>query len=223
VTFVVPQEFIRNAKNVQDLGPAVDTGLSLIRYMCERIGIDDLAGLDILDFGCGTRFADTIMNRDVALNSYVGIDVCKPMIDFLSAHVSDPRLSFFHTNARNPIYNSDGEPLSPSTLLPVGNRTFDVLCMFSVITHQLAEDARSIFSILRRHVRMSGWLFFSVSLEEGDFGYRERTPECPAELSIYTPTLMKSLVQSAGWRIVSIKPANDQDLPILDSILCTAA
>src|SRR5262249_34725953 len=186
-------------------------------------GIADLAGLDVLDFGCGTRFADTIMNRGVPLKTYVGIDVCEPMIDFLSRHASDPRLSFFHLDARNPIYNKDEVPLTSATVLPIGDRTFDVLCMFSVITHQLPDDARSIFSILRRHARPGGWLFFSASLEEGDFGYREHTPERPVELSIYTPTLMKTLVESTGWRIVSVEPVNHKDMPILDSILCAAA
>ena len=220
MTFVVPEQFIRNAKNVQELGPAADTGLSLLRYMCERIGVPDLGGLDVLDFGCGTRFADTILNRDVAVKSYVGIDVSKPMIDFLSATVSDPRLSFLHLNAWNPTYNNEGEPMTPATVLPVGDSTFDVACMFSVITHQLPADAHSIFTVLRGRVRPNGWLFFSACLEDGDFGYRERTPERPTELSIYTPTLTKTLLQSAGWRIVSVEPPNPKGLPILDSILC---
>jgi SAM-dependent methyltransferase len=220
VTFVVPEQFNRNAKNVQELGLAADTGLSLIRYMCERIGIPDLGGLDVLDFGCGTRFADTIINRDVQLKTYVGIDVFKPMIDFLSENVSDPRLSFHYLNAWNPIYNPDGEPMSPATVLPTGKRTFDIACMFSVITHQLPADALSILTILRGQVRPNASLFFSACLEEGDFGYREGTPESPTALSIYAPALIKNLLQSAGWRIISIEPPNANDLPILDSILC---
>lgn len=220
MTFVVPEQFNRNAKNVQALGAAADTGLSLIQYMCERIGVPDLRDVDVLDFGCGTRFADTIINRDVAVKSYVGIDVFKPMIDFLAASISDPRLRFFHLNAWNPTYNNEGVPMTPATELPIGHRAFDVACMFSVITHQLPADAHSIFSVLRGHVRPNGWLFFSACLEDGDFDYRERTPERPTELSIYTPTLMKSLLQRAGWRVVSVEPPNPRGLPILDSILC---
>ena len=223
MTFVVPEEFNRNAKNVQELGPAADTGLSLIRYMCERIGIPDLGDKDVLDFGCGTRFADTIINRNVPVRAYVGIDVFKPMIDFLSENVSDPRLSFYHLNAWNPIYNPDGESMSPTTVLPIGHRTFDVACMFSVITHQLPADALSILTILRGQVRSNASLFFSACLEDGDFGYREGTPESPGALSIYTPTLIETLVQRAGWRIVSIEPRNANDLPILDSYLCAPA
>jgi len=206
MAFIVPEKFLRNAKDVLDLGPPADIGVSLLQYMCERIGISDLAGLDVLDFGCGTRFADSIVNRCLPLKSYVGIDVDKPMIDFLRSNVVDPRMSFFHLNARNIVYNPDGEPIDAAAALPIGNRRFDLACMFSVITHQMPDDARAIFSVLRRYVRSKSWLFFSAKFEEGDFGYRESMPESPTALSIYTPALIKVILKGAGWRVVSMVP-----------------
>jgi len=47
----VPESLNRNAKGVRAMGDPADTGLMLINYMCARIGIDSLAGLDVLDFG----------------------------------------------------------------------------------------------------------------------------------------------------------------------------
>jgi SAM-dependent methyltransferase len=221
--FVVPDKFNRNAANVVAMGPPADTGLWLIKYMCERIEIPDLAGLDVLDFGCGVRFADSIVNRVVPLKSYIGIDVYQEMIDFLSSNVTDSRLSFFHLNARNPTYNKDGVPLERDTTRPIGDRLFDVICMFSVITHQLPEDAGAIFAILRRYVKAHGRLFFSASVEEGDFGYRENVPESPTALSIYSPDLLRELLETSGWRILSIAPRNLRGLPILHSLLCAPA
>lgn len=221
---IVPDKYNRNAADVHSGGftPA-DTGECLIAYMCERLGLPDLAGLDVLDFGCGSRFADAIVNRRIPLRSYVGIDVYQEMIDFLREHVPDPRLSFHHVNARNPGYNPAGIPLTAETRLPIGNRTFDVICMFSVITHQLPEDARAILAMLRRHVRPVGHLFFSASLEDGDFGYRESVPDAPTALGIYSPRLLRSLLEETGWAIVSMEPPNHRDMPILDSILCRPA
>jgi hypothetical protein len=73
-------------------GPSGRYRLSLIRYICERIGIRDPSSLDILDFECGIRYADTIVNRHVQLKTYVGIDVLKPLIDpFWS---DDPRVQW---------------------------------------------------------------------------------------------------------------------------------
>lgn len=220
---VVPRRFKRNAPQVLAMAPSADTGLWLLQYMAERIGIPDLAGLDILDFGCGSRFAEAITTHDIPLRSYVGIDVYKEMIEFLTQNVKGDRLSFHHVNARNPKYNKSGDPLMPETILPIGDKRFDVICMFSVITHQLPHDAQAIFAILRRHVKESGFLFFSASLGEGDFGYREHDAEKPTELSVYSKDLLGELLEREKWRVVSIEPESPRDLPILDSILCAPA
>ena len=146
---------MRNAPEVHALGPPADTGLALLDYMCRRVGLPSLEGLDVLDFGCGTRFADTIMDRHVPLRSYVGIDVNEPTVRFLATHAIDPRLEFHLLDARNPKYNP-----------------------FSVITHQQPDDARAIFAVLRRHVRRDGKLFFSAFIDDGMAqDYREGTPD----------------------------------------------
>jgi SAM-dependent methyltransferase len=221
--FVVPDEFNRNAPDVRKAAPQADTGLVLIQYLCERLGIPDLAGLDVLDYGCGVRFTDTILNRNVALKSYVGIDVYREMVDWLIANVTDPRLTYFHMNSRNPMYNPGGEQLGPDTRLPLGDRLFDVICMFSGITHQLPEDSQAIFSMLRRYVRPRGHLFFSVCLEEGDFEYRETDPNSPTGLSVYSQPFLMRLLTQAGWHVLSVVPRNPRGLPILASLLCAPA
>ena len=149
---VIPEKFNRNHPTVRAMGSPADTGLRLL--VCQRIGISILAGLEMLDLGCGSRFADAIINHNVPLKSYVGIDVYKEIIHFLAENTKDdPRLEFFHIDARNPTYNKGGVPLSVNTVLPIAGRTFDILCMYSVITHQLPDDAALIFTLLRRHVK----------------------------------------------------------------------
>ena len=217
---VVPDKFNKNHTSIRDIGTPADTGLFLINEMARRIGLPTLAGKDILDFGCGSRFADAIVNRDVPLAGYVGIDVDREMIDFLAANVADKRLSFHHIDARNPAYNPGGKALSRDTALPVGERKFDVICMFSVITHQTPEDAAAIFAILRRYVREPGWLFFTAALAPGDFGYREGIPERPTALSVYTVSLLQTLLADSGWEVASVQPRNPTGLPNQDSLLC---
>jgi SAM-dependent methyltransferase len=217
---VVPEKFNRNNPAVRAMGSPADTGLRLLEYICQRIGIGSLAGLEILDLGCGSRFADAIVNRNVPLKSYVGIDVYKEMIDFLAEHVKDPRLEFFHIDAYNPAYNKDGVQLSLDTRLPLAGRRFDIVCMYSVITHQLPEDAAVIFTLLRRHVRDNGWLFFSAAIEDGDFGYREQFPENPTGLSVYSIGLIAQLIEAAGWQMLSFAPRVPAGLPNQETILC---
>jgi SAM-dependent methyltransferase len=221
VPFVVPPKFLRNAREVIELGPPADVGVALIDYMCRRIGVPSLAGLDVLDFGCGTRFADAIMNRDVPLRSYTGVDVNAPMVRFLMEHATDPRLEFHVLDARNPEYNPDGRPMTADSTLPVGGRTFDVICMFSVITHQLPEDARAIFTVLRRHVRRDGKLFFSAFIDdEMAQDYREGMPEHPTLYSFYSGAHMRRLLAETGWRVESVAGVGPEDLPIVDSFFC---
>lgn len=220
---VIPEKFNRNNLAVQAMGPPADTGLSLIKYMCERIGIESLAGLDVLDLGCGSRFADAIINRNVLLNSYVGIDVYEEMIDFLTQHIEDPRLRFFHVDAQNLQYNPGGAPLSESTTLPIGDQKFDIVCMYSVITHQLPNDAAIIFKILRRHVKEHGHFFFSAAIEEGNFGYREQIPDAPTALSVYTLELLTRLLDLAHWRVLSFAKRVAGGLPNQETLLCAPA
>jgi SAM-dependent methyltransferase len=217
---IIPDRFNKNAPGVRAMGPAADTGATLIRYMCERLGVTDLGQSDVLDFGCGSRFADAIVNRQLPVKSYVGIDVDEEMIDFLSAHVDDPRLSFLHWNARNPIYNPSGMPLNSDSALPLGDQHFDVICMFSVITHQLPPDAEAIFGLLRRHIRVGGRLFFSANIEAMDVEYREIFPESPTAHSVYSINLLRSITQRMGWHIVSIEGKGPGEVPIQDSLVC---
>jgi SAM-dependent methyltransferase len=217
---VIPEKFNRNNPAVRAMGSPADTGLRLLRYICERIGVDSLTGLDVLDLGCGSRFADAIVNRDVQLNSYVGIDVYKEMIDFLAEHTDDPRLRFFHIDAHNPEYNPTGIPLSENTVLPMGKQKFDVICMYSLITHQLPNDAAVIFKLLRRHVKDDGHLFFSAAVEDGKFGYREQFPDAPTALSVYTLDLITELLDAARWRVLSFAKRVPGGLPNQETLVC---
>jgi SAM-dependent methyltransferase len=221
--FIVPARFNRNSPDVQQMGPPADTGRWLIEYMCERIGIANLDGLELLDVGCGVRFADAIINRNISLKSYFGIEVDKEIIEFLTANCTDLRLSFAHFDVRHPLYNLGGAPLLPDTTLPVDQKMFDVICMFSVMTHQIPEDAAALFTILRRHVKDGGRLFFSATLEDGDFGYREMFPETPTANSVYALGRLTEILETNGWRILSVEGNNPRGLPIQDSLLCAPA
>jgi len=217
---VVPEKFNRNNPAIRAMGSPADTGSALIKYMCDRIGVATLARLDLLDLGCGSRFAEAIINRNIQLNSYVGIDVYREMIDFLSEEIDDPRLHFFHIDTRNLQYNRAGVPLTDHTILPIGGKRFDVICMYSVITHQLPNDAGALFKILRRHVREDGHLFFSAAVEEGNFGYREQFPDAPTGLSVYSLDLLTQLLDAAHWRVLSFAKRVPGGLPNQETILC---
>lgn len=224
MTFVVPPRFLRNHAAVLAMGEPADVALRLVEYMCRRLGVPNLAGLDVLDMGCGTRFTDMLMNREVAIGTYTGVDVVKEIIEFLQAEATDHRLAFAHFDAYAPIYNIGGRQMTVDTELPLGGRSFDVICMFSVITHQLPADAQALFAMLRRHVRQQGRLFFSCKIDdEPSRHYGEAEPGNPTGLSLYSTAHLQRLLVETGWRTLSFEPMRAEFPIIADSFLCAPA
>jgi SAM-dependent methyltransferase len=176
----VPSEFCRNAGKkvaLEDEDAVIDGAVWLIEHMCRHIGTPDLDGLDVLDFGCGVRFAQAIVNRGLAIKRYVGVDVHREMIDFLTANVSDPRLEFVHLDAHNALYNPTGQPLSKLTVPEIEGRRFDLICLFSVFTHLAPPDYAAMLRLLRRFVKPDGRLFYTLFINErtdGGLGYVDR-------------------------------------------------
>jgi hypothetical protein len=82
-----------------------ETGEHLLRTLARRIGRADLSGLDLLDIGCGARFRQTLINRALPFCYYTGIEVFRPIVDWLKEHVEkhDDRFHFVHWNVQNKI------------------------------------------------------------------------------------------------------------------------
>jgi 2-polyprenyl-3-methyl-5-hydroxy-6-metoxy-1,4-benzoquinol methylase len=93
----VPDSLQRNAPDVLAHG-VENSGESLLRTLAQRIGRADLTGLDLLDIGCGVRFTQTLINRDLAFRSYTGVEVSRPIVEWLKEHVEskDERFRFVH-------------------------------------------------------------------------------------------------------------------------------
>ena len=82
----VPGNLTRNHLSIMKKG-VVRTGKMLIDMSTELAGLDSLEGKSVLDVGCGTRFTSAIINRNVPIRRYTGIDVYKPVIDYLKTNV----------------------------------------------------------------------------------------------------------------------------------------
>lgn len=164
---------LRRGKLRWDEQRSVATGVELLNLMATSLGYADLAGVSVLDMGCGCKFTQAILDRGLSIGRYTGIDVYADMIGFLRESVSDPRFTFHHVNTHNAMYNPRGEPLSAATSLPVDEGSFDIICGFSLFTHLAPGDYVAMLKVLRRYVKPDGHLFFSVFINEetpGGFG-----------------------------------------------------
>lgn len=204
---VVPSEFDRNSPTVTSLMTPEQSGVWLLEWMRVQIGFDSYADKKVLDFGCGVRFTQAIINTGFPIGRYFGVDVYRPMIEFLQHNVRDSRFAYYCLDARHPTYNRRGKALTPDTVLPIGEHDFDIACMFSVITHQYPGDSRSIFSMLRRHVRPGGHLFFTCFLDDSIAEFEDRSRKRDGGKVFYNPDFLTGLVESCGWRQVCMAPS----------------
>ena len=203
---IVPEKFNRNSAKVTALMPPEESGLFLLERMRRRVGISSYAEKKVLDFGCGVRFAQTILNRNLPFGRYVGVDNYEEMIEFLRKNVRDRRFGFHYLDAYHALYNKTGKWLAPDTELPIKESDFDVIAMFSVITHQTPADSRAIFTMLRRYVKADGHLFFTCFLDDAIATFEDRSPERNGGFCFYNSAFLTRLVESCGWLCLDHAP-----------------
>jgi SAM-dependent methyltransferase len=166
----IPPSLRRSA--ITDELATVKGAVALLEQLCDLVGVNDLARCDVLDVGCGVKFTQAILNHDVPIGSYTGVDVYAEMIEFLRSNVDDPRFEYHHVDVRNELYNPDALPMTPHTDLGIGDRMFDVICLYSVFTHLSPSDYMTMLKVLRRHIRADGRLVYTLFIDElTDEGY----------------------------------------------------
>ena len=208
IRLVVPPEFNRNSPNVVKLMTPEDSGIWLLDRMRQQVGFENYSDTKLLDFGCGVRFSQALINTNFSIGQYVGVDVCRPMIKFLQKNVRNNRFSYHFVDAYHPNYNPGGSPLTHESRLPLTQTDFNLVCLFSVITHQSPEDSAIIFSLLRRHVRSDGHLFFTCFLDDSISEYEDRSADQNRGRCFYNSGFLTELVQTTGWRLIAKAPPN---------------
>ena len=174
-TLEIPPQFNRSNRKNPDL--TAESAVYLIRYLCEVLGLADLSAQDVLDVGCGTKFTQAFLNQGLPIKSYLGVDVYGEMVDFLRTNVADARFEYHHVNVRNDLYNPDAPAMTERTDLGLADRTFDVICLFSVFTHLAPHDYVTMLKLLRPHVRPEGRLVYTLFIDEvteGGYGLIDR-------------------------------------------------
>lgn len=216
----IPAELQRNAPKVLAAG-VEHTGEVLLRNLADRIGRADLVGLDLLDLGCGVRFAQTLINRALPFNSYTGIDVDRPLVEWLINNVEaqDARFRFAHWDVHNAMYNRGGVAMQEHAALPVAG-DYDVITGYSLFTHLAPDGARHLLRLARKAVRASGWLLFSAFTDEAVNQFEDRVAGQPLLQAYYHPGYLREMLAETGWEEVSFRTRGEY---IQSSFLCRPA
>src|ERR1700742_1945312 len=102
------------------------------------------------------------------------------------------------------MYNTKGKRLTKKTRLPfTDDRTFDVIWMYSVITHTYPQDAGLLFYVLRRYVRPDGGLLFSAFIDNNIETFEDRVKDQPLLNAYYNESYLKQIIAKNGWRVES--------------------
>ena len=165
----VPED-LRRGGVTKDVERAVSDTLKLERIVCRSLSLPDLAGKAVLDIGCGWRMCKALLDNDLPIGSYTGIDVYKEAIEYLEANVNDERFTFHVLNANNEMYNPDGKALQEIPQLPAEQSAYDIIWAFSVFTHLAPHDYETMLKLLRACVKPDGKLVFSVFINEATAG-----------------------------------------------------
>jgi SAM-dependent methyltransferase len=203
---VVPASLGRNSPTVTALMTPEESGQLLLELMRRRLGLASYDDVALLDFGCGVRFTQAIVNRDLRIGRYVGVDVHTEMISWLQEHVRDPRFAYHAVSFRNAAYAPDAPPITEASLLPLGDELFDVACMFSVITHQDPGEAEAIFRLLCRYVKSTGRLYFTAFLDDAITEFQDRTEGGRGLRCYFNPGYLRELTARSGWVVEAAWP-----------------
>jgi SAM-dependent methyltransferase len=206
----VPAHLHRNSKRVADAGYE-ETGQLLIDFAIRRLGLETLASADILDVGCGVRFVQTIINRRIPVGSYTGIEVYRPIVDFLKTHVEarDARFRFAHWDVRHALFHPEGAVALADAPLPVSG-SFDVIWLYSVFTHLDETDMRAMLRHLRPALRPGGRLLFTAFVDPHLDGFESRSPEHPLQMMFVGARTMEGLLRDTGWTPLRFHPVGDE-------------
>jgi hypothetical protein len=164
-SFDIPRA-LRRGGRLDDVEKSIQSTLKIIQLMCRELEIPDMDQSHVMDMGCGWRMAKTLLDHDIPIGEYVGLDVFAETIEFLQANITDPRFSFHVLDSHNEMYNPQGRPLAEIPGLNVPEGAFDIICLFSVFTHLAPHDYVAMLKLLRPYVRPEGKLIFSLFVNE---------------------------------------------------------
>jgi SAM-dependent methyltransferase len=221
----IPTGLGRNHPSIRKAG-IVRTGKLLIEKTIKTAGLESLAEKRVLDVGCGTRFTKTILTKKIPIKSYTGIDVDQSVIEYLKANVevNDERFDYAHWDVINALYNESGISFNGQSELPISSsRKFDMIWMFSVITHQFPEGTSALFKILRNYVSSDGQMFFTAHTRSGIDQFADVLEGEPLMEACYQPEYLAQLLDEAGWKVDTTIPADSEHKPILhqNGFLCS--
>lgn len=203
VRLPVPLQFRRGSLR-EDERASIASAAENLRGIALRTGRLDWSDQRVLDFGCGVKFTQALLQFHVAIQRYVGMDVYGELIQYLTTHVRDPRFTFYPVAFRNAMYNPGGFPLTGDARLPGDTQNYDLIVLQSVFTHFAPDDFLALLQVLRRYCGGDGRLFFTCFIDnQMPHDFLDAVPAQPLLKAYYREGLVRELLRASGWETLS--------------------
>ena len=206
IRFSVPLEYRRGSLR-NDERKSIESGIENLKGIAERTGRKDWSNQKILDFGCGVKLTQTLIQYNINVQNYVGMDVHQGIIQFLDNQVNLPNFDFYPVPFYNQMYNRNGSKLEANSELPGTVKQFDLIILQSVFTHFAPEDFLALLSVLRRYVAKDARMLFTCFIDndmEPDFF--DSVPDKPLLRAYYKENFIREMLDKSGWKPLSLNP-----------------
>ncbi len=124
----------------------------------------------ILDVGCGVgRLPIGILQQVGEIKKYRGVDVDVTSVRWCQEHIEKmhPNFQFQLLPVQNRRYNPTGKPLDSLFRMPFGDGSFDIVYLYSVFSHMVADDIRVYLRECHRLLLPNGRMFLTAFVEDG--------------------------------------------------------
>lgn len=202
----IPVEFRRGlfkGNEKKSIESAVEN-LKAIAALTKRT---DWSTLNILDYGCGVKFTQTIIQYEIDIQAYVGMDVFIEMIQYLNDKVDWPGLQFHPVPFKNEKYNPNGVKLTANAELPGTIKAYDLITLQSVFTHFNPPDFLALLQVLRRYAASDARLFFTCFIDNNmEHDFLDLIPDHPLLKAYYKEHYVRAMLEETGWKPLLLNP-----------------
>ena len=190
---------------------SIESAVRNLKGIATRTGRANWSTQRVLDFGCGVKISQALIQYDVDVRAYVGMDVHEGMIDCLKAAVNRPNFSYHRVPFQNANYNPLGVPMTEHSELPGGTDPYDLIVLQSVFTHFAPADFQAALHVLRRYTTADTLMLFTCFIDdEMATDFLDAVPDRPLLQAYYKETAIRKMLERSRWQTVSFHPKSKE-------------
>ncbi|MGH8477636.1 MAG: class I SAM-dependent methyltransferase [Methylococcales bacterium] len=204
----IPAKFRRGVYRA-DERKSIESAIHNLKVIADLTRVKDWSTKTILDFGCGVKFTQALVQYNVGVGTYVGMDVHEGLINCLNERVNRPNFCFYPVPFQNDMYNPKGIRLQANSKLPGLFEYYDLITLQSVFTHFEPADFQALLHVLRPYAASESRMLFSCAVDndmDGDF--LDSVPGQRLMKAFYKESFIRSMLKEANWIPLSFHPPN---------------